>query len=396
MFIATMIMVKLYKTSINYCNEFLAIYSNNISCFSFFVKKFAMLNRDLNKEKIMLHSQLTPKHCSNPLSWLSQLPKVELHLHLEGSLEPQMLFDLAVRNHIKLPYENVSAVKKAFQFTQLQDFLDIYYQAAQVLITEQDFYDLTWAYLLKCKEQNVYHVEPFFDPQTHTERGIAFSTVIIGITAALEDAEKQLGISSELIMCFLRHLSEEEAFATLTLAEPYLDKIKAVGLDSSEKGHPPEKFSRVFAKARQLGLLTVAHAGEEGPAEYIWTAINDLKVARVDHGVNAIHDPKLIDYLKESQMPLTVCPLSNTKLKVFADMSEHTILDLLKLGVCVTVNSDDPSYFGGYMTENFEALATSLNMNQEQARKLVENSIVASFCSEHRKQQLFALLHRYV
>ena len=355
-----------------------------------------MLNRYLNKEKIMLHSKLNPEHCSSPLSWLSQLPKVELHLHLEGSLEPQMLFDLAVRNHVKLPYENVSAVKKAFQFTKLQDFLDIYYQAAKVLVTEQDFYDLTWAYLLKCKEQNVYHVEPFFDPQTHTERGIAFSTVIAGITAALEDAEEQLGISSELIMCFLRHLSEEEAFATLTLAEPYLDKIKAVGLDSSEKGHPPEKFSRVFARARQLGLLTVAHAGEEGPVEYIWTAINDLKVARVDHGVNAIHDPNLIDYLKESQMPLTVCPLSNTKLKVFADMSEHTILDLLKLGVCVTVNSDDPSYFGGYMTENFEALATSLNMNQDQARKLVENSIMASFCSEHRKQQLFALLHRYV
>ena len=252
-----------------------------------------MLNRYLNKEKIMLHSKLNPEHCSSPLSWLSQLPKVELHLHLEGSLEPQMLFDLAVRNHVKLPYENVSAVKKAFQFTKLQDFLDIYYQAAKVLVTEQDFYDLTWAYLLKCKEQNVYHVEPFFDPQTHTERGIAFSTVIAGITAALEDAEEQLGISSELIMCFLRHLSEEEAFATLTLAEPYLDKIKAVGLDSSEKGHPPEKFSRVFARARQLGLLTVAHAGEEGPAEYIWTAINDLKVARVDHGVNAIHDPNL-------------------------------------------------------------------------------------------------------
>ena len=348
------------------------------------------------KENIMQNSKTNPEISSSPLSWLAQLPKVELHLHLEGSLEPQMLFDLATRNHVKLPYENVNAVKKAFQFTQLQDFLDIYYQAAQVLLTEQDFYDLTWAYLLKCKEQNVHHVEPFFDPQTHTDRGIDFATVINGIDRALKDGKQKLGISSELIMCFLRHLSEEQAFSTLALAIAHLDKIKAVGLDSSENGHPPEKFSRVFAKARELGLLTVAHAGEEGPADYIWTAINDLKVSRVDHGVNAIHDPRLIDYLKESQMPLTVCPLSNTKLKVFTDMSEHNILDLLALGVCVTVNSDDPSYFGGYMTENFEALASSLNMNQEQARKLVENSIVASFCSEHRKQQLFALLHRYV
>lgn len=344
----------------------------------------------------MLHSKTNTGIHVNSLSWLAQLPKVELHLHLEGSLEPQMLFDLASRNHIKLPYENVNAVKKAFQFTQLQDFLDIYYQAAQVLITEQDFYDLTWAYLLKCKEQNVHHVEPFFDPQTHTERGISFATVINGIDRALKDGNQKLGISSELIMCFLRHLSEEQAFSTLTLAIEHVDKIKAVGLDSSESGHPPEKFSRIFAKARELGLLTVAHAGEEGPADYIWTAINDLQVSRVDHGVNAIHDPRLIDYLKESQMPLTVCPLSNTKLKVFNDMREHNILDLLALGVCVTVNSDDPSYFGGYMTENFEALASSLNMNQAQARKLVENSIVGSFCSEHRKQQLFALLHRYV
>jgi len=344
----------------------------------------------------MQYSKTKPNTSSSPLSWLAQLPKVELHVHLEGSLEPQMLFDLAIRNHIKLPYENVSAVKEAFQFTQLQDFLDIYYQAAQVLITEQDFYDLTWAYLLKCKEQNVYHVEPFFDPQTHTDRGIDFATVINGIDRALKDGQEKLGISSELIMCFLRHLSEDQAFSTLTLATAHIDKIKAVGLDSAENGHPPEKFSRVFAKARELGLLTVAHAGEEGPADYIWTAIKDLEVSRVDHGVNAIHDPRLIDYLKESQMPLTVCPLSNTKLKVFKEMSEHNILELLALGVCVTVNSDDPSYFGGYMTENFEALANSLNMNQSQAKKLVENSIVASFCSEQRKQQLFALLHRYV
>ena len=273
----------------------------------------------------MHHSQNSSVNHLPTLSWLNQLPKVELHLHLEGSLEPQMLFDLAIRNHIKLPYENINAVKQAYQFSHLQDFLDIYYQAAQVLITEQDFYDLTWAYLLKCKEQNVYHVEPFFDPQTHTDRGIAFATVINGIHKALQEGERTLGISSELIMCFLRHLSEDQAFATLTEALPHLDKIKAVGLDSSECGHPPEKFSRVFAKARDLGLLTVAHAGEEGPAEYIWTAINDLQVSRIDHGVNAIHDPRLIEYLKQTQMPLTVCPFSNTKLKVFSEMAEHNI-----------------------------------------------------------------------
>jgi len=218
----------------------------------------------------------TQTNNSSPLSsWLTQLPKIELHLHLEGSLEPQMLFDLAMRNNVDLPYANVQEVTKAFQFTQLQDFLDIYYQAAQVLVTEQDFYDLTWAYLLKCKEQNVLHVEPFFDPQTHTDRGVAFSTVINGIDRALTDGKEKLGISSELIMCFLRHLDEKSAFETLDQAMPYLAKLKGVGLDSSELGHPPEKFSRVFAKARELGLLTVAHAGEEGPAEFIWTAIND-------------------------------------------------------------------------------------------------------------------------
>jgi len=223
----------------------------------------------------MPNSTTQTNNSSPLLSWLTQLPKIELHLHLEGSLEPQMLFDLAVRNNVDLPYVNVQEVTKAFQFTQLQDFLDIYYQAAQVLVTEQDFYDLTWAYLLKCKEQNVLHVEPFFDPQTHTDRGVAFSTVINGIDRALTDGKEKLGISSELIMCFLRHLDEKSAFETLDQAMPYLAKLKGVGLDSSELGHPPEKFSRVFAKARELGLLTVAHAGEEGPAEFIWTAIND-------------------------------------------------------------------------------------------------------------------------
>ncbi len=320
--------------------------------------------------------------------WLNTLPKLELHLHLEGSLEPELMFDLAQRNGIQLPFESIEAVRKAYQFNNLQDFLDIYYQGANVLQTEQDFYDLVWAYLEKCQQQHVVHVEPFFDPQTHTDRGIEFATVINGISAALRDGEEKLGISSELILCFLRHLSEEAAFHTLLLAEPFLDRIKAVGLDSSEQGHPPEKFSRVYAKARELGLLTVAHAGEEGPADYIWTAINDLKVSRVDHGVRAIDDPELMRHLIDTRIPLTVCPLSNTKLQVFEDMCLHNILEMLERGVCVTVNSDDPAYFGAYMTENFLALAESLNMTKAQARQLVLNSIEASFADDCRKREL--------
>ena len=324
--------------------------------------------------------------------WLNALPKIELHLHLEGSLEPELMFELAHRNKIELPFETVEQLRCAYEFNNLQDFLDIYYQGANVLQTEQDFYDLVWAYLIKCQQQNVIHVEPFFDPQTHTDRGISFDIVINGISRALTDGETQLGITSKLIMCFLRHLSEDEAFVILRQAEPFLDQIIAVGLDSSEQGHPPEKFSRVFARARELGLLTVAHAGEEGPAEYIWTAINDLKVSRVDHGVRSMDDPELMAQLVETQMPLTVCPLSNTKLCVFDDMSQHNILEMLKQGVCVTVNSDDPAYFGGYMTENFVALAQALDMNKGQAKQLVLNSIDASFADDARKQAMKALL----
>jgi len=324
--------------------------------------------------------------------WLNSLPKVELHLHLEGSLEPELMFKLAQRNKITLPFSSVEQVRQAYEFSNLQDFLDIYYQGANVLLEEDDFYDLTWAYLQKCHEQNVVHVEPFFDPQTHTDRGVSFEVVVKGISRALKDAENQLGISSHLIMCFLRHLSEEEAFKTLTQAEPFLALIIGVGLDSSEQGQPPEKFSRVFAKARELGLLTVAHAGEEGPAEYIWTSINDLRVSRIDHGVRSTEDSELVKYLVDTQLPLTVCPLSNTKLCVFDDMSKHNILDMLEKGVCVTVNSDDPAYFGGYMTENFEALAQSLDMTKDQAIRLVKNSIEASFVSEQRKQEMLGLL----
>ncbi len=327
--------------------------------------------------------------------WLNQLPKLELHLHLEGSLEPELMFALAKRNQINLPFTSIEAVREAYEFNNLQDFLDIYYQGANVLLHEDDFYDLTWAYLEQCHAQNVIHVEPFFDPQTHTDRGVPFATVINGISRALMDGEAQLGISSELIMCFLRHLDEEAAFATLAMAEPFLDKIIAVGLDSSEDGNPPEKFSRVFAKARELGLLTVAHAGEEGPAEYVWTAIKDLQVSRIDHGVRSVEDAELIRHLAATRMPLTVCPLSNTKLCVFDDMAKHNILEMLEQGVCVTVNSDDPAYFGGYMTENFIALADGLGLQREQALKLVSNSIAASFADVDRKQAMQLLIEQF-
>ena len=309
--------------------------------------------------------------------WLNNLPKAELHLHLEGSLEPELLFRLAERNKIALPWKDVETLRQAYAFNNLQEFLDLYYRGADVLRTEQDFYDLTWAYLQKCEEQDVVHTEPFFDPQPHTDRGVPFEAVLNGISAALADGRELLGISSGLILSFLRHLPEEAAFRTLEQALPYRDAFFAVGLDSSEVGHPPSKFQRVFDKARAEGLLTVAHAGEEGPPEYIWQALDLLKVSRIDHGVRAAEDPKLIARLIEEQIPLTVCPLSNTKLKVFGDMRQHNILDLLEQGVKVTVNSDDPAYFGGYVTENFMALHESLGMTEEQARRLAQNSLDA-------------------
>lgn len=309
--------------------------------------------------------------------WLNALPKAELHLHLEGSLEPELLFALAERNKIKLPWNDVEALRGAYAFNNLQEFLDLYYQGADVLRTEQDFYDLTWAYLRKCQAQNVIHTEPFFDPQTHTDRGIPFEVVLRGIQQALVDGEKQLGISHGLILSFLRHLSEEEAFNTLEQAMPFRDAFIAVGLDSSELGHPPSKFQRVFAKARSEGLLTVAHAGEEGPPEYIWQALDLLKVQRIDHGVRASEDERLMQRIIDEQIPLTVCPLSNIKLCVFDDMAQHNILAMLERGVKVTVNSDDPAYFGGYVTENFAALHYSLGMSEEQARRLAQNSLDA-------------------
>jgi adenosine deaminase len=328
--------------------------------------------------------------------WLNKLPKVELHLHLEGTLEPELMFELAKRNDISLPYRDIDEVKKAYQFNNLQDFLDIYYQGAEVLQSERDFYDLTWAYLKKCQQQNVKHVEPFFDPQTHTLRGIPFETVVNGISRALEDGQTNLGITYQLIMCFLRHLSESDAIETLKSAEKFKSKIYAIGLDSSEQGNPPEKFSNVFNEAEKLGFKLVAHAGEEGPVSYIWSSLDVLKVNRIDHGIRAMDDPKLLSRLIDSQIPLTVCPLSNTKLRVFDDMSQHTILEMLDLGLCVTVNSDDPSYFGGYMTENFISLYDNLSLTKVQAIKLIENSIEASFAEKKRKKSLYNLLNEFV
>ncbi|WP_295467650.1 adenosine deaminase [uncultured Pseudomonas sp.] len=309
--------------------------------------------------------------------WLNALPKAELHLHLEGTLEPELLFKLAERHGVTLPWQDVEALRAAYNFGNLQEFLDLYYAGADVLRTEQDFYDLTWAYLQKCKEQNVIHTEPFFDPQTHTDRGIPFEVVVRGITQALADGEKQLGVTSGLILSFLRHLSEDAAQATLDQALPFRDHFIAVGLDSSEQGHPPSKFKRVFARARAEGFPAVAHAGEEGPPEYIWEALDQLGVVRIDHGVRAFEDERLMARLIDQQIPLTVCPLSNTKLCVFDDMSQHTILKMLDRGLKVTVNSDDPAYFGGYVTENFIALHEGLGMTQEQARRLAQNSLDA-------------------
>ena len=327
--------------------------------------------------------------------FIDHLPKIELHLHIEGTLEPELMFKLAQRNHIQLPYDSVDQIRDAYHFTQLQDFLDIYYQGARVLQTEQDFYDLMWAYLEKVSSQNVRHAEIFFDPQTHTHRGIPFEVFLNGLVRAKEDARQKLGISSELILCFLRHLSPEDALKTLDQARPFREKIFGVGLDSSEMGRPPSLFKEVFDRARDQGYRVVAHAGEEGPAEYVWEAVELLDVKRIDHGVRSIDDPKLIEYLVEKQIPLTVCPLSNIKLCVFEDMTHHNIKQLLDLGVCVTINSDDPAYFGGYMNENFYATQVGLNLSKADLYKISRNAIQAAFLNGDRKQALLAELDAY-
>jgi adenosine deaminase len=327
--------------------------------------------------------------------FIKGLPKAELHLHIEGSLEPEMLFELAQRNHIHLKYKSVEELKKAYHFSNLQEFLDIYYEGANVLREEQDFYDLTWAYLKKITEQGVVHTEIFFDPQTHTDRGILFATVINGINRALQDGREKLGISSRLIMCFLRHLDEAAAFKTLNEALDYKDLIVAVGLDSSEKGNPPSKFERVFAKAREEGFLTVAHAGEEGPAEYVDEALKLLKVFRIDHGNASINDDKVAEVLVKKQIPLTVCPLSNLSLRVVDDLKKHPLKKLMERGLLVTVNSDDPAYFGGYINENFLAVAEGLNLNESDLCRLAENSVKASLLSEKEKAKHIAAIAKY-
>ena len=318
------------------------------------------------------------------------LPKVELHLHIEGTLEPEMMFKLAQRNGVKLPYDSIEAVRAAYDFNNLQSFLDLYYAGAAVLITEQDFYDLTWAYLKRCQADKIVHTEIFFDPQTHTERGIAFETVLSGIRRALKDADQQLQISSRLIMSFLRHLSEESGFETLEMARPFIDHIHGVGLDSSEVGHPPAKFQRLFDECRALGLPTVAHAGEEGPPKYVWEALDLLGACRIDHGVRALEDATLVDRLAKARIPLTVCPYSNVRLKVFDRLADHNLHQLLSKGLCVTVNSDDPAYFGGYLQENYLGTARELGLTDEEVLLLVKNSFEASWMEEAEKKRWMA------
>jgi adenosine deaminase len=328
-------------------------------------------------------------------AFVQGMPKAELHIHIEGSLEPEMMFELAQRNGVVLRYASAEEARRAYDFGDLQSFLDLYYEGMQVLLNNRDFYDLTWAYLQKVSEQNVRHAEIFFDPQAHTDRGVPFETVISGIHRALLDGEQQLGISSELIMCFLRHLSAEEAMETFRTAQPFGDRIVAVGLDSSELGHPPRDFKAVFDRAREHGFLTVAHAGEEGPPEYIWQALDDLKVSRIDHGVRCTEDPKLVERLREEQVPLTVCPLSNVKLRVFDKIQDHNLKRMLDLGLRVTVNSDDPAYFGGYVDENFDAVQEGLHLSRDDVYQLTKNSFTASFLDAERKQRLLDELDGY-
>ena len=317
---------------------------------------------------------------------IKKLPKAELHLHIEGSLEPELMFKLAKRNKIEIPFKNVDEVKSAYNFNNLQSFLDIYYNGTNVLINKQDFFDLTWSYMLRCKENNIVHAEIFFDPQTHTSRGIEFDLIVSGIHEALLKGKKELGISSKIIMCFLRHLSEKEAFKILDQAINHKNKIVGVGLDSSEIGNPPRKFEKVFDKAIEEGFLTVAHAGEEGPSEYIWEALNFLKVKRIDHGVKCLQDKKLTEKLIAEQIPLTVCPLSNVKLCVYKKLSDHNLKIMLDKGLMVMVNSDDPAYFGGYLNANFIESQRALNLSKEDIKKLVINSFKSSFLNESEKK----------
>jgi adenine deaminase len=329
-------------------------------------------------------------------SFIAGLPKAELHLHIEGTFEPELMFELAERNGISLPYKDISALRAAYEFTQLQDFLDIYYQGMNVLQTEQDFYDLTWAYLTKVNSQSVKHVEIFFDPQGHLERGIPFETTVDGIHSALKQAEKEYNITFALIMCFLRHLDEEDALKTLQLALPHKDKILGVGLDSTEKGNPPSKFTQVYTSAQKEGFRLVAHAGEEGPPDYIYQSLDLLNVERIDHGNAAMQDQQLIERLSRQQTPLTVCPLSNIKLCVVNDIKDHPLPSMLQKGLLATINSDDPAYFGGYINENYLAVSNILNNDPKLLAQLASNSFKAAFIDESLKETYLTAVNSYL
>jgi len=321
------------------------------------------------------------------IEFIKRAPKAELHLHIEGTLEPGLLFELAKKNNIKIPFSNISEIKSAYNFSNLESFLKIFYQGSRVLIKEQDFFDLTWAYVMKCKENNVVHTEIFFDPQTHVNRGIDFDIVINGIHKALQKANKEFGLTSEIIMCFLRHLDEASGFQILDMALPYKDKIIGVGIDSSEIGNPPRKFEKLFKRAIEEGFLTVAHAGEEGPPEYIWEALDLLKVKRIDHGVQCLQSEKLVKKLRDSQIPLTVCPLSNIKLCVFNKLEEHNLKNMLNKGLMVMVNSDDPAYFGGYINKNLIECQAALDLSMTEVKTLIINSFKSSFLKEEKKNE---------
>ena len=321
------------------------------------------------------------------IEFIKKVPKAELHLHIEGTLEPEHMFELAKRNNVSIPYNNVEEVKSAYNFKNLDSFLNIYYQGSKVLIHEKDYFDLTWAYILKCKEDNIVHTEIFFDPQTHLDRGISFDIVINGISKALDKANLEFGLTSKIIMCFLRHLDEESGFKVLEQTLKYKNKIVGVGLDSSELGNPPKKFEKLFQKARDEGFLTVAHAGEEGPPEYIWDSINLLKVKRIDHGVQSLKDEKLVDLLIKEQIPLTVCPLSNIKLCVFDKIENHNLKKMLNKGLRVMVNSDDPAYFGGYLNKNLTEAQLALDLSLEEIKTLIINSFKSSFLKDDKKKE---------
>ena len=320
------------------------------------------------------------------VDFINKSPKTELHLHIEGSLEPELMFKLSKRNKIEIPFKSVEEIRSAYNFTNLDSFLKIYYEGSNVLITEEDFFDLTWEYILRCKQDNIVHTEIFFDPQSHLPRGVRFEIIINGIYKALKKAEKDFGITSKIIMCFLRHLDEDSCFGVLKEACNHKDKIIGVGLDSSEKGNPPTKFKKLFENAIKEGFLTVAHAGEEGPPEYIWDSLDQLKVKRIDHGVQCLKDEKLVDKLKDSQIPLTVCPLSNIKLCVFDKLENHNLKLMLDKGLRVVVNSDDPAYFGGYLNTNFIETTKALNLSLDDIKTLIQNSFKSSFLDESAKK----------